>query len=354
MITIIFCGDYKYCPYLKRYTERLDRLGKAYQVLLWNRGGFKLDLPDNYFCYDLQSPEDQGMARKAVDFYKFRRWILRHLKKYPADALIFLTTLVGVLLADKVKKYPYIFDVRDSCYEQYGLFRRAEKRVVDNSVFTCISSPGFRAFLPEHDYVPCHNLSRTELPQKPPHRQMNDPIRIVWNGTVRYFDFQKYYLDAFKNDSRFRLVYHGLGTDLQMYQDYCRENDIRNVEFTGGYDNRDKPKLLQDADVLNNCYGGQWADTLRYAVSNRFYDGLIYGIPQMVEPGGVKESLIGTGCAGIALAPGPDTPDRLYEYLQNLDRDRFSQDCAELLSGILQEDQQFTDRIDDFITEYGG
>ena len=36
LISLIFFGDSKYCQYLQRYTERLDLLGKKYEVLFWN------------------------------------------------------------------------------------------------------------------------------------------------------------------------------------------------------------------------------------------------------------------------------------------------------------------------------
>ena len=49
MIGLVFCGDLKYCPYIRRYIERLELASKDYKVYFWNRGGFDLDLPSNYY-----------------------------------------------------------------------------------------------------------------------------------------------------------------------------------------------------------------------------------------------------------------------------------------------------------------
>ena len=55
MISIIFCGDICYCPYLSRYTDRLDLAQSEYRVLFWNRAGLKLNIKENYRYYDSPS-----------------------------------------------------------------------------------------------------------------------------------------------------------------------------------------------------------------------------------------------------------------------------------------------------------
>ena len=147
-------------------------------------------------------------------------------------------------------------------------------------------------------------------------------------------DSQKKYLDLFKNDARFRLVYHGAGTDLEQFKTYCEKNNIQNVLFTGAYDNGDKSKLLKDADVLNNCYGGRGGDELRFAISNRFYDGVLFHIPQIVESGGYKARVTEESGVGIALDPTEGAPDRLYDYLMGVDRSLFAKNCDTFLDEI--------------------
>lgn len=354
MISLIFCGDLKYCPYLSRYTERLEKQKISYRVLFWNRGNFELKMPFNYVYYDSPSAENLDKIKKLKDFMGFRKWILQQLKKYPSDGLILLSTLTGVLIFDKLKKYSkkYIFDIRDYSYENLEIFRKIEKKIIERSAFTAISSKGFKSFLPEHDYVIAHNFNRNEMIDTPVFIKRNIPIKLVWNGTVRFFDFQKKYIDALKNDSRFIMIYHGTGTDLEIYKSYCKDNNINNVVFTGVYENKDKYKLLADADILNNSYGGRDGDQLRYAISNRFYDGVIYHIPQLVEPDGYKAAVTQENGIGIALEASDSFADELYAYYNKIEPTQFDKACKFVLKRILEEDNIYIKEIDRFIHRY--
>ena len=355
MISIIFCGDIKVCPYLQRYTERLDIKNADYEVLFWNRAGLQLQVEANYKYYDKASDESLGKGKKLIDFLGFRSWVKRQLRQTEPDGLIFLSTLSAVLLWDVAEKYKnrFVFDIRDYSYENIALFKSVESRIISNSCFTAISSRGFRAFLPEGEYVLAHNFNRNEMTEPFGFVRQDLPLPIVWNGTVRFFDYQKKYLDVFQNDPRFMLIYHGAGTDLERYRVYCREKDIQNVRFTGAYDNREKRTLLQNAAFLNNCYGGRNGDALKYAVSNRFYDGIVYHIPQIVEESGYKAQEVKRFDVGLAVEPDPELPDRLYQYYCSLDKARFDGACDKAMKEILAEDDLFVRRIDAFISKFG-
>ncbi len=356
MISLVFFGDLKYCPYLYRYTERLDKNKMKYEVLFWNRGGFKLTLPENYYWYDSVSSESLSRTRKIFDFIGFRKWVMKKLKDSNPEGIILLSTLSGMFLADELRKYKnrYIFDIRDHSYEHIGFYRLIEKRLINDSYFTAISSKGFRAFLPEHDYIIAHNLNRHEVKKNVHLKKEGLPIRLVWNGTIRFFDFQKKYIDSLKNDSRFLMVYHGTGTEIEQYKKYCNDNKITNVIFTGVYDNSEKSQLIKGAGILNNCYGGKGGDSLRWAVSNRYYDGLIYHIPQLVEPEGYKSQITQEAGVGVALAADQLFADKLYSYYMNIDEYGFDTACEAELNKVLCEDDIYISRIDDFVRHIEG
>ncbi|VBB39415.1 conserved hypothetical protein [uncultured Spirochaetota bacterium] len=349
MITLIFCGDLRYCPYLKRYTERLEKANVDYEVLFWNRAGLSLDVPPNYHYYDRSSAESLGKIKKIKDFFGFKVWVFKHLEISKPHGLIMLSTLTGILLYEKTKKIPYVFDIRDYSYENIGVFKELEERIIRLSSFTCISSKGFKAFLPEYPYIIAHNFNRSEIPEVREFKKKNYPLKIVWNGTVRFFEYQKNYIDLFKNDDRFLLIYHGTGLELEQYKAYCVSKQVKNVIFTGAYDNSNKKKLLIDAAILNNCYGGRSGDELKYAISNRFYDGIVNCIPQIVEPSGYKASVSENNHIGIALGPTQDAPDRLFTYYDAIDENEFVYSCSKLLTEIIEEDDLYIAEIDKFI-----
>ncbi len=351
MISLIFCGDLRFCPYVKRYTERLDLANCPYEVLFWNRSGAKLDLPSNYYWFDTPSEEAKSKFSKLFDFFKFRKWIKRHLKDHTCDGIVVLSTLPGVLLFDILKKYKakYIFDIRDYSYEHISIFKKIEKKVISDSYFTSISSKGFQAFLPEYDYVIAHNFNRFEIVEGAKFEKQNYPLKLVWNGTVRYFAHQKQYLDALKNDYRFELIYHGTGTDLEIYKKYCEDNGITNVAFTGAYDNSQKQPLLVGAALLNNSYGDEKQNEIQYALSNRYYDGLIYHIPQLIETGSFKANLVESNGVGIALDVDASFADNLARYYDTIDKVSFDDACSKELNSVILEDDLYIQKIDDFI-----
>lgn len=342
-----------YCPYIKRYTERFEKHNIEYEVLFWNRAGLALNMPKNYKYFDLKSDESSKAEKKLIDFFRFRHWLKKSIRQSKPDKLIVLSTLSGMVMPDILKRYKnrYIFDIRDYSYENIRLFYNIEKKIIENSTFTAISSKGFEAFLPQHSYVIAHNFNRNDMKDQREFQKSGKPIKLVWNGTVRFFEFQKNYIDALKNDERFLMVYHGNGTDLEKYKNYCKENNIRNVIFTGSYENSEKARLLADAGILNNCYGGKSGDELRFAVSNRFYDGLIYGIPQLVESGGYKASLVKQINVGTDMKADKNFADKLYDYYMSIDEKQFNSHGKEALEEIIKEDDIYINEIDKFIRE---
>lgn len=355
MIALVFCGDLKYCPYISRYIERLENAGIEYKVYFWNRSNFSLNLSDKYVYYNQESDLKKSKVQKLLDFVRFRKWLIGQLEQNQHNKIIALSTLSGVLLGRYLysKKGKFIFDIRDYSYEHIAPFYSVEKRVIENSAFTAISSAGFKAFLPEHEYVIAHNFNRNDIIPEAKFVKTEGQISFVWNGLMRYFEFQTKYLDALKNDPRFKIIYHGDGPELDKYKEYCTANGFTNVQFTGAYVNSEKAKLLSEANILNNCYGYLHGagNKLKYAVSNRFYDGIIYHIPQLVETEGFKPEWANKSGIGISFPPDSDFADKLYEYYQSIDANSFDQACDHELKKIIDEDDIFINKIDNFIKE---
>jgi len=351
MIALVFCGDLRYCPYINRYIERLEKAEVDYKIFFWNRSGFDLNLSDHYIYYDQGSDLSSGKIQKLLDFIRFKRWLIEQLKKNHCEKIIALSTLTGVFLGHFLYKKDYIFDIRDYSYEHIAPFYWIEKKVIENSTFTAISSAGFKAFLPQHDYIIAHNFNRNDIVPGAMFRKSEGKINFVWNGVVRYFEFQKAYLNALKNDPRFNIVFHGDGPELDLYKQYCENNGFTNVIFTGAYSNKDKAILLEDAHILNNCYGYTYGagNKLKYAVSNRFYDGIVHHIPQLVEPEGFKPSWANKSGLGVSFPPDKEFADRLYEYYIGIDEKLFDVICTRELQKVLADDDVYIKKIDEFI-----
>lgn len=355
MVGIIFIGDLYVCPYLNIYTQQLEEMNMDYEVLFWNRSNENLNLPARYKYCGVASEEEQFVVTKAIDFVKFRIWLKRELKKRKYEKLIVLSTLSGIILFDILKKYKcrYFFDIRDFSYESIMPFYKIETSIIKNSFATSISSPGFKHFLPKHEYIIAHNIQENELLltnkafQK---KKKGDVLNLVWNGTMRYFEHQKLIIKNLANDSRFNLFFHGAGPELEQYKAFCEAIKARNVFFTGRYNNSDKASLLENADIINNSY---WIDKeveIRFAISNRFYDGLIYKIPQLVEAGTYKAKICDKYGVGIGLHPKANNfADNLYNWYFTINEETFNADCEKLMDVVRSDNERYEKAIRSFL-----
>lgn len=357
MIAIVHCGDLKYCPYMKRYIERLEQLKIDYKVYFWNRANENLQLTEKYVSFNSFSNLSKSKVFKFWDFFKFRSWLIKRMKSDKPEKIIVLSTMTGIVLSSFLLKnsIEYIFDIRDYSYEHVKFFYRIEKKVIEKSRFTTISSKGFKQFLPEHRYVIAHNFNRNDVVENAKFTKQSGKLSFVWNGVVRYFEFQKQYLMALKNDARFEIIYYGDGPELNLYKKFCQEENIQNVIFAGAYNNKDKYQLLKNASILNNCYGfveNSWKQNkVKYAVSNRFYDGAVYHIPQIVEPTGFKKEWTRNTQIGESFLPNDNFADKVYNWYMSINPEVFDRHCDEVLQDVMQEDDEFISMIDSFIKE---
>ena len=354
MIGIVFVGDLYVCPYLHRYVDACVESNTSYEVLFWNRCGEKLELPENYYYFNLLSKEDKSVFLKIFDFLNYRRWLIKRIKKQKYDRLIILSTLSGIFLADVLHKYKgrYIFDIRDYSYEHIKLFYLIEKKIIKNSAYTAISSPGFKNFLPEHDYYIIHNMQSSEAKYKGSFskKQYGEKLNVVWNGTMRYFQHQRNVIMRLANDPRFMMYFHGSGPELELYEKFAEENKVDNIVFTGRYNNAQKIALLANADLLNNSYWMDNKNEVLFAVSNRYYDGLIYRIPQLLEAGTYKAKVCEDNGIGVAIDARVETfADRLYEWYFQIDVVRFDEKCQFLLDKAIEDDMKINDRLVEFL-----
>lgn len=352
-IGIIFVGDIAFCPYLAKYKEMCEAKRVEYDIIYWNRSNDQTKYPDNYLSYNLQSNLKQSKIKKARDFLKYTVWLQRIIKKGKYDKLILLSTLSGVIVANLLKAYKgkYIFDIRDYSYEHIKCVYAIEKKIIENSFFTCISSPGFKSFLPAHDYLVAHNIQSEFLECKKDFlpKKYGEPLNIMWNGMVRYFPYQSKIIDRLKNDPRFMIYYCGWGPDLDQFKQYTLENKITNVIFTGKYDNSEKANILQGADILNNAYWRSMPDRIIHAISNRYYDGLVFGIPQLVEAGSYKAKICEQKGIGCPFIDSEEFADNLYEWYFQLNAADFNKSCKDLLDDIESEMLLYEKRISDFL-----
>lgn len=354
-VAFIYIGNIEICPYIKNYTNILDAKKEKYDVFFWEREKLNDFYPDNYFRFQFNSDPAKKKIYKIFDFIKFFLWLHKQKigKKY--DKVVCLDTLSAILFFFAGKCNAKIaIEIRDYSYEKFILFRLIETMVLKNANKIFISSNAFLEFLPARfDYFLSHNFAMDEyLDRKEDNLKsdISDKIRLVYVGSLKYFNCQKAIVDQLGNDSRFEIYYRGYGPEYIRFVDYCSKHNIGNISISGLYTNVQKKEFYQEADFIINCYDINEGAEVLYALSNKYYDGLIYGIPQLVEADTYKASLVTSYNLGIEWDYKTDgLANRIIEFVNSYNKEKFCKQCESLMNSYAEDNMRYYSVVEDFL-----
>ena len=352
-ILIVTYDEYRNISYVEKYEQSIIRHKGEYDIILWNRSGNQnTDLIDHHIVFE--GLNSRSKLLKIIPFLRWRRFVIKQLKKVQYDRLIVLTTIPAVLLADVLLlKYSkrYWLDIRDYTYEHFGFYHRIVKKLVNSSATTSISSPGFYSFVPHSEKVfLTHNITNLSA-------RKNDcsldttrsPIVIGFVGGVQYPEENKRLCKQLKDNPRFSLRYVGKvhpGCDLR---GYCEKIGMSNIEFLPPYDNRQKPLIYEQIDLINSVYGADSPIT-RIALPNRLYDAALFKKPILVSKGTLLAEIVERFHMGLAIdTQEPELAKCINSYLEHFNQEAFVSGCEAFLSTVIQEEEQIINRIDEFV-----
>jgi len=348
MKAIVICGaSLKLEPYAFPYIDELIRQGFDVTVFVWKRDGQEDVRPDDrakvrYYCRLLDDSAPKII--KLFTFIGFRRLVLKEIRKVSYDFIVVLDTQFAVLFSDVLlKNYRnrFIYDMRDPSYESFAFYRKRVNKIVQASAGVFISSDGYRKYLPDSCKIQTtHNIKEVDLlckGIKGNHEHKHTTIRISFWGFVRDRQINEQLIDVLANDKRFILQYFGaMSKDSKQLITYCQERNVRNVTFNGPYLPDERYEFATKTDILHNVYSKNY-DGINPCIGNKYYDGLIFGIPQLCNKGSFMGELIEKHKIGIALEINEALPDRLYEYCTTIDWQKFDINCETVLSDVVEE-----------------
>ena len=182
---------------------------------------------------------------------------------------------------------------------------------------------------------------------------MELPLNVGFLGSLRYFEYQKKIIEKLANDKRFIITYYGTGPEEDVYKEYKEKHNISNLFLRGEYDDSQKESILRGIDILNNSYGSKdyrGKMEVQYAISNKYYDGLQWRIPQLVEAGTYKCKKVEELGVGIGLnVEEPDFSDHLYHYYCSVDREQLEKRAYQELNQVYMDEQKFEKMIERFV-----
>lgn len=352
-VLIVDTVSYNRAPYLQYYINACKEKKVPFDLFLWNRdsqGGLKQN--KNIYTLNCVCPFGGSKLKKILPMLKYRKALLKTIKKNRYTHLVLINTLAPVMISSYVLKYfkgRYLIDIRDYTYEKIPYYKKIKNQLIQNSRFTTISSKGFLEFIDYNSKIIVnHNISNIEQAIEKITLGAENPVRIGFVGSVRYPKENIKLIEAL-NGKNFLLKYVGPEVEGCNLQKYCQERRITNVIFQGKFENRDKEVIYRGIDIINSLYG-DFSLEVTTAVPNRYYDALLFKKPIIASKGTYLGKLVEENGLGLSIdLAQEDIENKLTEYLKRFNTAQFLTNCHQALESIMVEQNNFYRQIQRFV-----
>ncbi len=339
----------KFMPYMNFYLDNINKSENEVHILYWNRDLQSEDLTKYENCtfheFACYQEDDVSKFAKIVPFAKYRKFAKKIINSEKFDFIFVLHSIPGVLVADILKKRyknKYILDYRDYTYESFPPFKNVVAELTENSYATFVSSDAFRKFLPqscEEKIYTSHNILKDSLDhreEKELYGEKSDKIRIAFWGLIRHREINQEIICKLSNDDRFELHYYGREQQAANHlKTYVKEIGANNIYFHGEYVPEDRYDFVRKTDIIHNIYCD--SNTM-LAMGNKYYDGIIFKVPQICMQGAFMATKAEESKVGMAANPFEDDfADKLYEYYTSIEKQEFYKNCDRELERVIKE-----------------
>lgn len=345
-VAVIGFNNLKYSPYIKTYTDLLDKYSVEYDVIIPNRNEIVESINGNLISIKWETKKG-----KIYNFINFTRETRKILKNENYEFVFVLTTLPAVLLSRVlIKKYKnrYLVDIRDYTYDKKIIFRNCELKVLKNANLRVISSPAFKDFLPSLDYVLCHNFSHNIPRTDIKYVQSLNEIKIAYVGSISYVNECKRLVDLVKNDDRFCFYLYGNEVNGNIVSDYVSKIGTERIKYFGGYDPSEKNSIIQNIDILFNDYGNE-SDLVRCALSNKLYDSFVFKKPLITSPNTIMSKLASD--FSFDIDSNTKNLNDMYDWYMNLNQEEMVSYMNDCLDIFIKDNNNFEEQIRKIIGE---
>lgn len=348
-ILILGFAKIKFMPYMNFYLENINCKENDVHLLYWNRDlqGEDTEKYSDITLHEFRFYQEDDVPKlfKIKSFLSYRKYAKRLIKENKFDSVFVLHSLPGVLLADILKKEynnKLIFDYRDVTYEGFPPYKKIVGDLVRSSKATFVSSDAYRSFLPEEEkekIFTSHNILTDSLNHRDDKEKFgteSEKIRISFWGFIRHEDVNLELIKKIGADNRFELHYYGREQQIaENLKAFVKENNIENVYFHGEYKPQDRYEFVKVTDIIHNMYDD---NNMHLAMSNKYYDGAIFRIPQICTKGSFMGQMAEKHGIGKTFdyKSGSLCQD-IYEYYSAIDRREFIENCNRETDRVSEE-----------------
>lgn len=351
-VALIIPGSLWYAPYVRNYTRILEEQNVDYSIISWNREGD--DKPEG-FQYNEHCKNGHGSA--GFSAYKgYLKFIKTTIKEQGFNRIIVFGPQMTCLLSTFLLRYfrgRYMIDYRDLSIEQKFGFKQLFAIMLKYSCANVISSPGFKRCLPKYDYYLSHNFDERAVCDALKNNSTENcfnigkGIDVLTIGAIRDYSSNIEVTKALANKEGFtlRFVGRGQGT-VERLQVYCDEVKANNVIFIGGYDKPEESGYVKSSTFMNIFYPR--IITHDTALSNRFYNSLIYRKPMIVTKNTIQGDYAEKYNVGIAIKDCSNLVDELKSFIRQ-DFHEYCLRCDSLLKEFLNDQYEFVEAVKKFV-----
>lgn len=349
-IGLVLPGNIWFSPYVKIYTDILDRKNINYEIISWNRDGSD---PESATAFNTHIIA-QNRLNKLLPYFNYIKFIKRTITKNKYDKIIVFGPQLGILLFYFLKKYyrkKFILDYRDLSIEQLPGLKIIFKKLLSLSGLNVISSLGFKNYLPQSDYLISHNLNFENFSKQESSKDIfqKESINILTIGSIRDYESNLEVIKSLGNKPNINLYFVGKGDVSALLEDYVNQNEIKNVIFHGFYQKFEEEKFIKAADFLNIYYPR--IKSHKSAMSNRFYNSLLYKRPMIVTNDSIQGDFVEKFNLGISLENCDHLNDEILEFKKNFNFKNFDFSADELLNFFQEDYLYFRNKINAFLID---
>jgi hypothetical protein len=344
-------------PYINIYIKKIKELQLDCDIIFWDRdGSCKDEVKDriHYIPFVSKAPTNLSKIKRYLQYIPATIFIRKKLKKGNYNKVIFLQTHAAIACKSIIlKQYSnkYIIDIRDFTLENFSLFRKVEKKVIEKSFCTVISSRGYKKFLPSFEYILAHNYTKIEqkILETVYNNCKKEKINIAFIGYIRFYDIAKKILILFANDSRFHISY--IGTGANILKEFCDKYNIKNITLHDKFKPEETINFYKECDLINNLYGNH-NNYLDFALSNKLYYAAQLHIPILVSEDTYSSSIVEKYHLGISWNPDEENSvDKLYKKYCEFDRKKMKQMSEKFLDEVIKDNKKFENKILEFLKD---
>lgn len=356
-ILLILPANPSSAPYLQYYINIIKKCGYAYDVCYWDRnkeGDGKYDA--NYKSFKSCS-EGHNFIEKIWDYINFGKFVRMQYANDDYNLVIIFTLQMLVFLSLFLYfnlKNKYIADIRDYCsIMKIPFIKYVLKKVLRASALNCISSNGFKKWLPTKVvYCLSHNMSSDKINVNIDFKEgiRKFPINVLTIGALRDLATNILLIKGLCNDNRFFLTFSGQGPATKPTQSFVQQQNVENIIMTGAYHKSDEDLIINKADMMNILLSDDLNS--RTLMANRFYLSVLYRKPMIVSANTETAFYVDKYCLGVVVRPNDDIKEKILDFWENFDYQRYNSGCKAFIEQVKIDILSFEDNVSNILSKY--